>query len=162
MDVYQSSIEAIYAGWRNYQSLLTTALVHLTPEQLALQAAPNLRSIEGIATHMIGARARWFAPPLGDGDKQLAAFSRWDRRGGQVRTAAEIIHGLQFTEEYIFAAITRWTPSEWQETMPGEGTHEPPVITRQWAIWHLIEHDLHHGGEISLTLGMHRLVAPDL
>ena len=26
--------------------------------------------------------------------------------------------------------------------------------TRQWVIWHLIEHDVHHGGEISLTLGM--------
>jgi hypothetical protein len=26
-------------------------------------------------------------------------------------------------------------------------------------IWHLIEHDLHHGGELSFTLGMHRLTA---
>jgi uncharacterized damage-inducible protein DinB len=162
MNVYQASLEAIYAGWRNYQSLLTAALAPLNPEQLALQAAPNLRSIEGIATHMIGARARWFAPPLGDGDKQLAAFSRWDRRGGQVRTANEIVEGLQFTEKYIHSSIARWTLSDWQETMPGEGTHEPPVISRQWAIWHLIEHDLHHGGEISLTLGMHKLVAPDL
>jgi uncharacterized damage-inducible protein DinB len=46
--------------------------------------------------------------------------------------------------------------------MPGEGTHEPSLITRQWVIWHLIEHDLHHGGEISLTMGMYRLKAPDL
>jgi uncharacterized damage-inducible protein DinB len=162
MSVYQSSLEAIYAGWCNYQSLLTTALAPLNPDQLALQAASNLRSIEAIATHMIGARARWFAPPLGDGSKQLAAFSRWDRRGGQVRTASEIVQGLQFTLDYIQAAIVRWTPSEWQETMPGEGSHEPPVITRQWAIWHLIEHDLHHGGEISLTLGMYKLTAPNL
>jgi len=29
-------------------------------------------------------------------------------------------------------------------------------------IWHLIEHDLHHGGEIALTLGLHGLAAPDL
>jgi len=162
MDVYQSSIEAIYAGWRNYQSLLVSALTPLNPEQLSLQAASNLRSIEGIATHMIGARARWFAPPLGDGDKQLATFSRWDRRGGQVRSAVEIVQGLQFTLDYIHAAIARWTPSEWQGTMPGEGSHEPAVITRQWAVWHLIEHDLHHGGEISLTLGMHKLTAPAL
>jgi hypothetical protein len=29
-------------------------------------------------------------------------------------------------------------------------------------VWHLIEHDLHHGGEVSLILGMHGLGAPDL
>jgi uncharacterized damage-inducible protein DinB len=162
MDVDQSSLEAIYAGWRNYQDLLIAALAALNAEQLALQAAPHLRSIEAIATHMIGARGRWFAPPLGDGNKQLAAFSRWDRRGEPVRTAAEIVQGLQFTLDTIHTTIALWTPSEWQETMPGEGAHEPAVITRPWAIWHLIEHDLHHGGEISLTLGLHNLKAPDL
>jgi uncharacterized damage-inducible protein DinB len=29
-------------------------------------------------------------------------------------------------------------------------------------VWHLIEHDLHHGGELSLTLGMHGVAAPDI
>jgi hypothetical protein len=29
-------------------------------------------------------------------------------------------------------------------------------------IWHLIEHDLHHGGELSFSLGMHNLAAPDI
>jgi uncharacterized damage-inducible protein DinB len=162
MDVYQSSLEAIYTGWNNYQALLIAALSPLNPEQLALQATPKLRSIEEIATHMIAARGRWFAPPLGDGNLQLAAFSRWDRRAQPVRTAAEIVQGLQFTQDYIHKAIDRWTPSEWQLTLPGEGSHEPVVVTRQWVIWHLIEHDLHHGGEISLTLGVHKLTAPDL
>jgi uncharacterized damage-inducible protein DinB len=60
-------------------------------------------------------------------------------------------------------AIARWTPSDWQHTYPGdEDDGEPAIITRQWVIWHLIEHDLHHGGEISLTLGMHGLSAPNL
>jgi len=26
-------------------------------------------------------------------------------------------------------------------------------------VWHVLEHDLHHGGEISLMLGLHRLQA---
>ncbi len=162
MDVNQSTLDAIYAGWRHYQELLITSLLPLTPEQLAFQAASNLRSIEAIATHIIGARGRWFAPPLGDGNSQLAAFSRWDRRGGPVRTAAEIVTGLQFTLAYIHTTISHWSPSDWLETLPGEGLHEPAVITRHWVIWHLIEHDLHHGGEISLMMGMHKLKAPDL
>ncbi|HVB25083.1 MAG TPA: DinB family protein, partial [Ktedonobacteraceae bacterium] len=39
---------------------------------------------------------------------------------------------------------------------------EEETFTRQWVIWHLIEHDVHHGGEISFILGMHGLAAIDL
>lgn len=162
MNDSKSSVEAIYVGWRNYQSLLLDALAPLSPQQLALQAAPRLRSVEAIATHMIGARGRWFAPPLGDGDKQLAKYSRWDRRGGPVRTAAEIVQGLRYTLDYLQSTVSKWTASDWQQTFPGEDAHEPAIITRHWIIWHLIEHDLHHGGEISLTLGIHKIKAPDL
>jgi uncharacterized damage-inducible protein DinB len=35
-------------------------------------------------------------------------------------------------------------------------------FSRAWVVWHVLEHDLHHGGEISLTLGMHGLQAPDI
>jgi uncharacterized damage-inducible protein DinB len=161
MNIHQSSIEAIYSGWRDHQALLIAALSPLTPKQLALKPAPNLRSIEAIATHMIGARARWFAPPLGDGSKKFSTLARWDRRGGTVRTAAEIVQGLQNTGDYIHSMIGTWSPEEWEETYPGE-VHEPEILTRPWIIWHLIEHDLHHGGEISIILGMHKLKAPDL
>jgi uncharacterized damage-inducible protein DinB len=36
-----------------------------------------------------------------------------------------------------------------------DGTIEK--CTRGWVLWHILEHDLHHGGEISLTLGAHGL-----
>jgi uncharacterized damage-inducible protein DinB len=36
------------------------------------------------------------------------------------------------------------------------------TITRGWVIWHVIEHDIHHGGEIAYSLGMHGLTAPDI
>jgi len=35
-------------------------------------------------------------------------------------------------------------------------------VSRSSAIYHLLEHDLHHGGEISLILGMNGLQGPDL
>lgn len=161
MEEYKSLVEAIFTGWRDHAALLIHALEPLTPEQLALRPALNLRSIEAIATHIIGARARWFSPPLGDGDKLLARYGRWDRRGGPVREVGEIVQGLSYTFDFIQNAIARWTPQAWQETMPGE-EHEPEVLTRQWVIWHLIEHDIHHTGEISLALGMNKLKAPDL
>jgi uncharacterized damage-inducible protein DinB len=42
-------------------------------------------------------------------------------------------------------------------------THASPdgyEDARGWIIWHLIEHDLHHGGELFYTLGSHGIEVP--
>ena len=159
----QALTSTIYQGWHTYQARLIKALTPLSPEQLALRAATPLRSIEDTATHVIGARARWFYKLMGEGGEEFADLSTWDREGMPERSAAELIHGLEATWQGMQEIIARWTPADWQQTYPGDDDDsEPATITRQWVIWHLIEHDLHHGGEISLTLGMHGLPAPNL
>jgi uncharacterized damage-inducible protein DinB len=152
----------VYAGWQTYQSQLVKALAPLSPEQLGLSAAPGVRAVSDIARHIIGARARWFHQLFGEGGDDFAALGEWDRKGAPARTSAELIQGLEATWKGMHEAIGRWTPADWQQTYPGDYPSDPATITRQWVIWHLIEHDLHHGGEISLTLGMHGLAAPDL
>ena len=47
-------------GWQNYQHQLSIALARLSPEQLVLRAAPDLRSIDELARHVIAVRAGWF------------------------------------------------------------------------------------------------------
>lgn len=157
-----STLAVFYKGWNDYQDLLTKALVPLSSEQLTLRAAPGLRSIGEIATHMIGARARWFHNLMGEGDDDFAAMAVWDRPGMPARSAAELVSGLENTWQVMQQAIARWTPAEWEHLYEGEDEDGPYSFTRQWIVWHLIEHDLHHGGEISLTLGMYGLAAPDL
>ena len=51
---------------------------------------------------------------------------------------------------------------DWAHTYQNDPGDDPAVFTRQWVVWHLIEHDLHHGGEVSLMLGMQGLAAPDI
>ncbi len=36
------------------------------------------------------------------------------------------------------------------------------ALTRQWITWHIIAHDLHHGGELTLMLGMQGIALPEL
>lgn len=72
------------------------------------------------------------------------------------------MNGLEATWIGMHEAIACWTAEDWEKTWPGEDDSEPQVITRQWVIWHLIEHDLHHGGEISITLGTHGVPALEL
>jgi uncharacterized damage-inducible protein DinB len=162
MSVETPPLSAIYDGWHQYQDLLIRALAPLTAEQLDLRAAPRLRSVGEVATHIISARARWFHLLMGEGGDDFAALGRWDRRGAPARSAAELVQGLEATWRGMQAAMARWTAEEWQQTWPGEDESEPEVITRPWVIYHLLEHDLHHGGEISLTLGAHGVLALEL
>jgi uncharacterized damage-inducible protein DinB len=157
-----STLAVFYNGWHDYQTLLTRAIAPLTSEQLALSAAPGLRSIRTIVCHIIGGRARWFHDMMEVGGQQFAELGQWDRPGTPVREAAELVSGLETTWHVMQEALAGWTPADMQQTYKNDPGDQPEVFTRQWVIWHLIEHDLHHGGEVSLTLGMHGLTAPDL
>jgi uncharacterized damage-inducible protein DinB len=162
MEDVQSIIPAIYAGWHAYQQAVIAALKPLDESQLALRASPKLRSVDQIARHMIGARARWFYLLMGEGSSSFEALGKWDRRGRRARTAEELVDGLERTWQGMQSAIASWSVEDWQKTWPGEDESEPEIITRAWVIWHLIEHDLYHGGEISLTLGAHGISGVNL
>jgi uncharacterized damage-inducible protein DinB len=153
---------SFYKGWDVYQQHLTNAITPLTPDQLALRAAPHLRSIDMIAAHIIGARARWFHQLLGEGGPEIAQLGQWDRSTMPARTSAELVSGLETTWQLIQNALVRWTPADLERTFQEEWGGKEYTFTLQWVLWHVIEHDVHHGGEISLTLGMHGLAAPDI
>lgn len=158
----QSTFSVFYQGWHHYQTLLVKAIAPLSPEQLALRAAPHLRSIGEIVTHMIRVRASWFVFDLHEGGEEMESFITWDRPGMPTRSAAELVAGLETTWQLAQAVLESWTPDKWEQQLKGEPGDDPETYTSGWVIWHLIEHDLHHGGEAAITLGMHGLTAPDL
>jgi uncharacterized damage-inducible protein DinB len=145
-------------GWQAYQSKLSTALAPLSNEQLALRAAPNLRSIDELARHIIAVRAGWYHGELREGDDAFGALSHWDEPGNPTRSASELVNGLAVTWQVMQEALARYTPADLQVVVfeeEWEGQIYP--LTRGWVVWHVIEHDLHHGGEIGYSLGMHGL-----
>lgn len=164
----QFSLAQCYKGWDLYQHQLITAIAPLSPDQLTLRAAPQLRALGPQVAHMIATRARWLHLDLKEGGAELDDLMGWDGwtqdtgwMEPPVRPAAELVSGLETTWQVIQAALERWTVAELEEvfppTFPGEES-----FTRQFVIWHLIEHDLHHGGELAFVLGMHGLTAPQL
>jgi len=159
-----TGVAQFYKGWDVYQQELVKILAPLTSEQLSLQAAPHHWSIGMIASHIIARRAGWFHLTLGEGSSELASLVHWDDSDQPTRTSAELVVGLEATWQMIAEALARWTPADlevkFQDWWPGEPyTGDEPWYSRQWVIWHVLEHDLLHGGELSLALGMHGLGA---
>jgi uncharacterized damage-inducible protein DinB len=160
----ETNLLPFYKGWDVYQDLLVKALAPLSDEQLELRAAPHLRSIGQNAIHIVATRAGWFHGLMQQGDAEIAALGEWNDwdLNAPVRSAAEIVAALETTWKMIENALANWTPADLEYVYEGDWHGEPYRLTRQWVIWHVIEHDLHHGGEISFTLGMYNLPAIDI
>ncbi len=156
------ALASIYDGWATYQGRLTKAIAPLTSAQLALSAASDLRPIWILAAHIIAARVWWFHEILGEGSRDLGPLVTWDDDGQPARSAVELTDGLDRTWQLVYGCVHTWRPTDLVETVRREVRGKERTYTRQWVIWHVLEHDLHHGGEISYSLGMHGLTGLDV
>jgi uncharacterized damage-inducible protein DinB len=157
-----SALATMVAGWDRYQRQLTAAIAPLSDAQLALGAAPHLLPIGVLAAHIIAARVYWMHINLGEGSPEIAPLMAWDDPSEPARSAAELVGGLEATWRLIANPLARWSPDDLSETVHVSRSGRERSFTRQWVIWHLIEHDLHHGGELAFSLGIHHLAALDL
>jgi uncharacterized damage-inducible protein DinB len=176
--VTDAPLETFYEGWEGYQGLLLGALRDLNGEQLASRPGPGMWAVWQLASHMAGSRAFWFHDILGEGDPATRAMFRvasttvpdlpledagWEDDETQPREASELVDGLEKTWAMIDACLRRWTTEDLAvEFSRQRRSGETETFSRAGVIWHLMEHDLHHGGEISLILGSHGIPALDL
>jgi len=153
-------VTTFYTSWKAYQEHIKESLAPLSAEQLTLRAAPGLRSVGENAAHIIGCRAGWYTDFLGeDGGAEVKEMANWDIPEAPARTAAELMQGLDRTWDVMADCLARWSPADLEQTFPDDWNGKIVQLSRAWVVWHVIEHDLHHGGEISLTLGMHGIRA---
>jgi uncharacterized damage-inducible protein DinB len=155
------SIDAIISGWDEYQQNLVSAVSPLTPEQLGLRAAPQLRTIGELVAHIVVARVGWFHFGLGEGGKEIERFSgQWAQENTLAGSAAQLVEGLSASWELIRTTLKTWSAADLHGEAPTSYQGKPYLLPRQFIVWHLIEHDIHHGGELFFTLGMHQLATP--
>ena len=147
-------------GWENYQQALVQTIASLSSEQLALPVTPHHWSIGQLLTHMIDARVSWFSGWMGEEDADMARWREgWSRDESAVYEAASLVAIFEKTWHVIADALDRCTSSDLEQLFspPAYLQEEEPSHTRQWIIWHVIEHEIHHGGELSLALGTYGL-----
>ncbi|MFL5591157.1 MAG: DinB family protein [Ktedonobacteraceae bacterium] len=157
------SLMTLYKGWEDYQISLVRAIAPLSREQLAWRPAPHLRSGGEIASHIIGGRIQWFHSILGAGSAEFASqVAAWRPEDAIEEKPAELVRWLEATWQMIEEALTSWNVADLAQTyhLPYQG--ENYALTRQWIIWRVSSHDLHHGGELAVTLGVQGIALPEL
>jgi uncharacterized damage-inducible protein DinB len=155
------SLEQLYRGWDEDQRLLVRALTPLSEEQLERRAASHLRSVRELTTHITETRAIWLGMVMGLEQERLQPFLKRSSRA-PARTVTELVADLESTWQVIEDALRSWTLADLETVFEGTWDGEDYRLTRQWVLWHLVEHDLFHMGELFLTLGVARIETPDL
>ncbi len=158
------TLATIFDSWRQYQEHIAGAIAPLTDEQLALRATPDIRSVGELAVHIAGCRAGWFTDFLGEGDDTLTgteikAMAAWDEQDRSLWNAAHLVEALGTTWRFMMDRVARWSADDMKTTFEDDRDGVKVHLSRAWVLSHLMEHDLHHGGELSLTLGMFGLKA---
>lgn len=165
LDMSEQTLPLItfYKGWETYQQRLVEVIAPLSSEQLALPVAPHHWSIGRVVQHLVADRVWWFQLWMREGSPDLNRFAHWDEDEYPACPAAELVAGLEATWRMIEEDLARWTPANLGDVFP-----TPPYLsegerrafdgwTRQQIIWHVLEHEIYHGGELSLALGGHGL-----
>lgn len=155
-------LTAFYGGWETYQLMLSEMIAPLSPEQLALPASAHHMAIGLIAQHIVANRVWWFQVWMGEGGPELAPIAHWDPADPVEQApldAPALVAGLDSTWRLIADALAHWTPADLDTIfsppaqMQEDEARAVGERTRRWIVWHTLEHEIHHGGELSLAIG---------
>ena len=147
----------LFEHWDQVRTGLNQALDPLRDEQLAFTPREGLWSLGQVACHIAGCEEGWLRD---------LCFGRWSRPEADyklqgyptvaalkqllaevhARTAAELATAPELTGRLDQPATLPWGPT----------------VSWRWAVWHVLEHEIHHRGEIYLMLGLLGMEAPDV
>ena len=156
------TIRLFYDRWPQYERRLVESIRDLTPEQLALRAAPEHWPVWAIASHVAGTRVYWLCHVLGEPGAETTPFANPDGAGWEddldhQRSAGEVVGALDATFAIIDAALDSWTPEMMSDTVERSYGDVRQVHSRTSILQRLLTHEAYHGGELAIALGSHQL-----
>jgi uncharacterized damage-inducible protein DinB len=161
------NVAPFYEGWRFTNDRLIERIGTLSPEQLRLQAAPNLWPIWAIASHAAGGRVYWLCAVFKEPGAERTPFTDpngdgWEDDLSHPRRASELVSALESTWTLVEDCLNRWTPAMLQDEFHRERDGQIQIHTRQSVLMRLLTHDAYHCAEIGQTLGINGLPEVDI
>lgn len=163
------SLMTVYEGWDGYQRSILQAVTPLTREHLVWRPAAQLRSVGELVRHIALGRIDWFLRMDAPGSRELAGkIGAWDedQHGNRyvkenaiavAEHATELVKWLEVSWHMVDTTLKTWTVDDLKETYRHVWRGTTSAISRQWTIWRIMAHDIHHGGELAILLGMQGL-----
>ncbi|MCL5998836.1 MAG: DinB family protein [Chloroflexi bacterium] len=144
----------LFSHWNVIRQGLFQALDKLSDEQLRFVPREGLWSLGIVACHIAEAEDGWFRYVV---RRELDAWPEYPAADylsiASVKALLGEVHDR--TEKYLTTvpvdALDQVIDLPWSERM-----------TLRQVVWHVLEHEIHHRGEIFLMLGLMGMQAPDI
>ena len=144
----------VFGNWQETRLGLYQALDKLTDEQLNFVPRAGLWSLGETARHIAEVEAGWF------GIVVWHETDVWPKYpADQCSSVAALKQLLGEVHARTLAYLNGKTAADLDQilNLPWGGT-----TTMGWVVWHVLEHEIHHRGEIYLMLGLQGMEAPDV
>jgi uncharacterized damage-inducible protein DinB len=170
----QVPLLVVYEGWNGYHQSIVNAVKPLTSKQLEWRPTDNFKSVGELVRHIGLGRITWLHRMSAPGIAELAQqIHDWETDSDGNRTideesfkitedALELVPWLESTWQVINRVLTEWQVSDLSRTYEHKWNGRVYTPSRQWTIWRVMSHDVHHGGELSLMLGLQGIEAFEL
>ena len=143
-----------FAHWRPVRSDLLQALDMLSDVLLLFVRAPGLWSLGRVGRHIAYALEGWFRHVV---TGELEAWPRCpDDDYASVQALKALLKEVHARTESCLETLGGPDLDRAVKTPRGE------QLSLRWIIWHVLEHEIHHRGEIFLMLGLMGLEAPQI
>ena len=168
------ALAKIFEGWGGYHASVVRAIAPRRPDQLTWRQSRATRSLGETARHISTSRIEWFLRMGAPGSRELAdRITGWevDEDGNRniipdsvvaADDAAKLVHWLEVTWEMIDRSLQGWHVEDLWLTYRHKWQGETYAVSRQWTIWRIMAHDIHHGGQIARMLALQDIEAFEL
>ncbi len=137
------------------------AIAPLTTEQLAFRSSPEMRSVGELALHIADGRVDWFRRM--DAPLSAALWEEIDQRlGFSTLDAVSLCSWLDRTWAMVAATLNQWSVKDLCESYRHSYQGKDFAVSKQWTLWRIMSHDIHHGGQLSEMLACQGIIPFEL
>jgi len=141
--------------WSIVREDLFQALDQVSDEELHFRPREGLWSLGEVARHIAGAEDGWF------GHVVWQQYADWPPESNHAETPTVDSVRALLTEvhERTVSYLEPLSDQDLETIIKAPWGNEFPL---RWVVWHVLEHEVHHRGEIFLMLGLLGREAPDV
>ena len=146
----------LFGHWADVRQGLLQALDSLSDDQLAFRPREGLWSLHETVCHIAGCEDSWFRCYV---TRELKGWEEADYKPADYPTIADL--------KSLLGAVHARIENMYAQDGDAKLTAEVELpwgarVSHEWVAWHVLEHEIHHRGEIYLMLGLLGMEAPDV
>ena len=142
----------LYPQWETRTNRILKSLENRTPYELDFQFRPNMRSLGNLYRHILAAEIYWMEDVVGQRGQMFAELD--DKEFYNSKTIIEKWHTVRNRSQEI---VKPYSVSDLKKTFL---TPRKKPVELNYVLWHVVEHEIHHSGQISAMLRAQNLESP--